>query len=59
MLDYGFTAEVEKEFDEIAEGLKKWNDMIDRFYGPFHKSVNDALEDEGPSKWRTITRERS
>jgi len=47
VLDYGFTAEVEKEFDEIAEGLKKWNDMIDRFYGPFHKSVNDALEDEG------------
>ena len=47
MLDYGFTAEVEKEFDEIAEGLKKWNDMIDRFYGPFHKAVNAALEDEG------------
>tara|TARA_B110001469_G_scaffold127701_1_gene149874 strand:- start:1989 stop:4490 length:2502 start_codon:yes stop_codon:yes gene_type:complete len=47
VLDYGFTAEVEKEFDEIAEGLKKWNDMIDRFYGPFHKAVNAALEDEG------------
>ncbi len=47
VLDYGFTAEVEKEFDEIAEGLKKWNDMIDRFYGPFHDSVNSALEEEG------------
>ena len=47
VLDYGFTAEVEKEFDEIAEGIKKWNDMIDRFYGPFHKAVNAALEDEG------------
>lgn len=47
VLDYGFTAEVEKEFDEIAEGQKKWNEMIDRFYGPFHDSVNSALEDEG------------
>lgn len=47
VLDYGFTAEVEKEFDEIAEGMKKWNDMIDRFYGPFHDSVNSALEEEG------------
>ena len=47
VLDYGFTAEVEKEFDEIAEGIKKWNDMIDRFYGPFHKAVNAAMEDEG------------
>ena len=33
--DYNFTANVEKEFDEIAKGLKEWNKMIDTFYGGF------------------------
>jgi len=44
ILNYGFTAEVESEFDKIAEGLKKWNDMIDKFYGPFHKNVSETME---------------
>ena len=37
--DYSFTATVEKEFDEIASGKKKWDKMIENFYGAFHKKV--------------------
>jgi DNA topoisomerase-1 len=44
ILDYNFTAKVEQEFDEIAEGLKVWTEMIQRFYVPFHKNVEDTLE---------------
>jgi DNA topoisomerase-1 len=43
ILDYNFTAKVEKEFDEIAEGNEKWDDMIARFYGPFHHEIEAAL----------------
>ncbi|MCD4664431.1 MAG: DNA topoisomerase I, partial [Bacteroidales bacterium] len=44
VMDYNFTASVEKEFDEIAEGKKVWNDMIKEFYGPFHNRIQDTLE---------------
>jgi DNA topoisomerase-1 len=44
VMDYGFTASVEKEFDEIADGMKNWSEMIDAFYKPFHKTVEDTLE---------------
>ena len=44
IMDYGFTASVEKEFDEIADGLKNWSAMIDSFYKPFHKDVEKTLE---------------
>ena len=44
VLDFGFTASVEKEFDDIANGLKEWNKMIKEFYSPFHKDVEDTLE---------------
>ncbi len=44
ILDYNFTARVEKEFDEVAEGQKGWQEMIGEFYGPFHKTVEKALE---------------
>jgi DNA topoisomerase I len=37
--DYSFTAEIEKEFDEIASGKLKWQKMLDGFYKPFHKIV--------------------
>ena len=39
ILNYNFTAQVEKEFDEIAEGQKEWTSMIDGFYKPFHKTT--------------------
>ncbi|MDD4847210.1 MAG: type I DNA topoisomerase [Bacteroidales bacterium] len=44
IMDFQFTASVEKEFDEIAEGKMEWAKMIDRFYQPFHQSVKIAIE---------------
>ena len=43
ILDYNFTANVEDEFDGIAEGELKWNEVIGNFYTPFHKTVEDCL----------------
>ncbi len=45
IMDYNFTAKVEKEFDEIADGDLVWNDMIRSFYKPFHSKVENALND--------------
>jgi DNA topoisomerase-1 len=45
IMDYNFTAKVEKEFDEIAEGAIVWNDMIRSFYDPFHSKVEGALHE--------------
>ncbi|MGK9125430.1 type I DNA topoisomerase [Olivibacter sp. SA151] len=44
IVDFNFTATVEKEFDEIANGLKEWTAMLHNFYGPFHKEVTDTIE---------------
>lgn len=43
IVDFHFTAKVEKEFDEIAQGLKEWTDMLRDFYGPFHDEVQNTL----------------
>ena len=43
ILDYGFTADVEKEFDLIAEGKEQWNSIISAFYNPFHENVEKTL----------------
>lgn len=45
IMDYHFTAEVEKEFDDIADGHKKWEKMIDNFYQPFEVNVKKTLEE--------------
>lgn len=42
ILDYSFTANVEKEFDEIAEGKENWTEMIKEFYNDFHPRVEDV-----------------
>ncbi len=44
ILDYNFTANVEEEFDEIAEGHLVWNKMIHDFYYPFHARIEETLE---------------
>ncbi|SFP99351.1 type I DNA topoisomerase [Parafilimonas terrae] len=44
IMDYGFTAKLEDEFDEIAEGKKQWEKTIDGFYKPFKKDVEHTLE---------------
>ncbi len=46
IIDYNFTANVEKEFDRIAEGEITWEKMIGRFYEPFHKMVDSAIEQQ-------------
>lgn len=43
IMDYGFTADVEKDFDEIAEGKEQWQEMLRNFYSGFHDSVDHAL----------------
>jgi len=42
IMDYNFTANVEKEFDEVAEGEKKWNGMIKDFYKDFEPLVEET-----------------
>jgi DNA topoisomerase I len=44
ILDYGFTAKVEGEFDEIAEGKLQWQEMMKRFYNPFHANVAETMQ---------------
>ncbi len=44
IVDFNFTASVEKQFDEIAQGLQEWTDMIRKFYDPFHKDVQSTIE---------------
>ena len=43
IMDYNFTASVEKQFDEIAEGDKKWTDVMEHFYEGFHPLVEDTM----------------
>ncbi|MDQ3159234.1 MAG: type I DNA topoisomerase [bacterium] len=42
ILDYGFTSDVEAEFDNIADGKLKWQDMLEKFYKGFHKYIEKA-----------------
>lgn len=44
IVDFHFTAKVEKEFDEIAQGMKEWTDMIRSFYNPFHQNVESTIQ---------------
>jgi len=44
IVDFHFTASVEKQFDEIAQGMEEWTTMIRKFYDPFHKDVQSTIE---------------
>ncbi len=44
VMDYSFTANIEKEFDEIADGKMQWSKMVEGFYTPFHTGVAHTLE---------------
>ena len=54
ILDYDFTANVEKDFDRIAEGELVWNAVIGSFYSPFHHKVEDVL---GNHQYSKVSRE--
>ena len=43
IMDYNFTANVEKEFDEVAEGEKPWTGLMEQFYQKFHPLVEQTL----------------
>lgn len=44
ILDYGFTAKVEQDFDEIANGAEKWKEVLQGFYENFHPKIADVEE---------------
>ena len=44
ILDYGFTAKVEEDFDEIARGEEKWKEVLKNFYSSFHPKIEDVGE---------------
>jgi len=50
IMNYNFTADVEKKFDSIAMGNEDWTKMIDSFYDPFHKKVEQTMETSEKSK---------
>ncbi len=54
IVDYSFTAKVEEKFDKIAAGQEDWVAMIDNFYHPFHKRVEETAEVERPSQERLL-----
>ena len=54
VVDFSFTANVELEFDEIAEGRIKWQVMIDNFYKPFHKTIETTMGQERSSSAREL-----
>jgi DNA topoisomerase-1 len=44
IMDYGFTARIEEEFDEVAQGKMRWSKMIDEFYNPFKQDVQKTID---------------
>lgn len=54
VVDYDFTANVEKDFDQVASGEMSWNKVIAEFYTPFHKNVDEVL---GNNTFNRVTRE--
>ncbi|MEO7800869.1 MAG: type I DNA topoisomerase [Ginsengibacter sp.] len=54
VMDYSFTANIEEEFDKIAEGKQLWSKMVGDFYEPFHKDVEHTLENADRAKGERI-----
>ena len=54
IMNYNFTAEVEKDFDKIAKGELEWNSLIAQFYNPFHKKIEETLSNK---EYNHISRE--
>ena len=52
IMDYNFTADVEKQFDEVAEGKKEWTGLMHDFYENFEPQVEKTLADKSPARCR-------
>ncbi len=44
VMNYNFTADIEKQFDHIADGGQNWSKMLEKFYAPFHETVEKTLQ---------------
>jgi DNA topoisomerase I len=44
IIDFDFTKTVEDQFDDIADGKVKWQEMLKNFYGPFHKTIENSAD---------------
>ncbi len=47
ILDYGFTAKIEGDFDKVADGKLQWDKLIEDFYDPFHNKVEETEKEKG------------
>lgn len=55
IMDYSFTASIEKEFDDIATGSQQWTSMLSSFYTTFHQTVEDTIQNAGrPTRERIL-----
>jgi DNA topoisomerase-1 len=55
IMNYGFTADIEQQFDEIANGKEAWTKMLEDFYVPFHEIVEKTIESaDRPNKERVL-----
>ena len=54
VMNYNFTADIEKQFDTIADGKTSWKEMLNGFYHPFHKDVEETLENAERAKGTRI-----
>jgi DNA topoisomerase I len=54
VMDYSFTANIEQEFDNIADGKLQWNKMVGDWYTPFHEGVEHTLENADRAKGERI-----
>ncbi len=54
IMNYNFTARIEKEFDEIALGNTEWTKMIDDFYKPFISQIEDSLKNTTAKKYERL-----
>ncbi len=50
IIDYNFTADVEKNLDKVAEGKANWEKTIDTFYKGFHKEIEESLQQKAEHK---------
>lgn len=54
IIDLGFTARIEEQFDDIAEGKKAWVDVMKSFYGDFKKTIKDKEENISKSDYSQV-----